>query len=117
LLPRKKKSPTQPLFYILVASQNGSPRKATQQASHTLALKLLVQVFREGKMRKSNMQNEMISNCPSLSKRSSRLLGTSRFWEIDGESKLTFCCCSEKSYLKLGPEKKVATVAETISRE
>jgi hypothetical protein len=38
LLPRKKNNfPTQRLFYILVASQNGSPRKATQRASAHLS--------------------------------------------------------------------------------
>jgi hypothetical protein len=89
------------------------PAKQRNELRRTLALKLLVQVFRKGKMRKST-QNEMISNCPSLSKHSSRLLGTSRCWEIDGESKLMFCCCSEKRYLKLGPENKVVLVAETV---
>jgi hypothetical protein len=38
-------------------------------------------------------------------------------WVAHGESRLTFCCCSEKSYLKLGPENKVVLVAETVSRE
>jgi hypothetical protein len=87
LLPRKKNnSPTtQRLFYILVASQNGSPRQATQQraSAHRSSQDIGASLpKRKGKMRKST-QNEMISTCPSLSKHSSRLLGTSRCWEIE----------------------------------